>query len=1415
MPNLRPPQTGRRPLPLSADAKQKLLRRRVEEDKFDPFASDPNPEVNEWGRLALRSPSVDYAFALADLCAERSIGGENRLRVFYAGKTIIAYTRAYAMAKNDVDKAKARNALDEYVRWLVDVALAVPTQRNIAVALWAAAQDESDEPLVPHIDAPLIRRLLEAYRQPAEAATLVAGEKGSNSPLDDETAFDAAPASNPATHFDHPTTGKNDALSDVSETRADLNLPVMSQDQGESGAMSSLTHIEDNNSPPASLPSIPEDAADSTGYQHKPLPKAPMNLDEEYDFHIGQRIEGRYEVVDIRAGGMGVVYLCYDQDKREPVAIKTFKRSFLENERAIARFEHEAFTWIQLERHSNIVQARLVQNINQRPHIFLEHISGQEGIGVDLRSWIDHNRLTVAQSMLYGIHIALGMQHATTKVPRLVHRDLKPGNILVTHDGIAKITDFGLVRSLDASRAFDLPNGEGDGLDEENGGDTLGRLTRVNAAVGTPPYMSPEQCEAQDVDLRSDVYAFGIVLYEMLTGRHPFKNRANSWKEAHLKEIPDFDRAAKAKLPAALRGLVLQCMAKKPEDRPQTWMAVVETLSGIYRKEVGELPTLDNDGIALQARELMDKGYSLTELGRLEEALEAYDRAIQLQPDYAWAWARRARTLRLLERYEEALACYDRALTLDPNYAWAYNGKGIILDRLQRHEDALVCFTQATELNPRDVWYWYNRGDLLDKLGRRREAMDALQRGLSIDARHPNSHARLGQIYRTEKQYDAAIQAYEQAIRLSPEYAWAHNGCGLSLKALGRLNEAILSFRRATRYQPEVVWHWYNLAETLIMTGRYQEALPPAREATRMDPLHAPSWGKLGQVLRYLKRYEEALDAYERAVELDEKFDWALNGKGIILEQLERFDEALDCYRQAAIIDPDRDWYYYNQANVLMLLERFNEALPLLEHAIAINPDYARSHSLRGSVLRQMGRLNESLESLHKATRLDPGYAWAWNELGQTYEIMHRYEDALQAYVNVARHEPDKANPYYKQADVLVLLNRYDEALQAIERALRINGRSANFYAKHGQILRRLNRYDEALVSYTQAVEIDPAYAWAWSGRGLVLSDLSQGEEALRNFKRAIDLSPGDVWYWYNYAEELMRQGQADMALEALDEALHLNPTHAESWGKCGQALQQMGRLDEALAAYNKAIEFQPNYAWAWNARALTLRLLGQLEEALASYERALEIDPHSPWNHLNTLALLLDMGRLEEALRVAETAIQIAPHNATVWARRGQVLRRLKRHEAAVESYDRALKIDPDYAWCWNGKGMSMMELGHLDAALECFRQAVKFDERDAWFWHNLGDVQMRLNLWDEAEVSFGRALELDHYLEAARTKQAVVRDRLKRRKAPSRPKTPPPSSSTVDARGTRPADDLSSHANEAAPAEALPKPEGDDDNN
>lgn len=1324
------PQSGRRPAELLPDELRAILRKRHKADHFDYFATDPDSEIRLLGRLTLRRSDINDLFALGDLCAQRSVTDEGRLRVFYVGKTLIAYQKALQAAEEAADRDLARQLLHDYSQWVVNCAHAKPTPRNLSVALWALAEDNPGV----RLDRAALDALLEAYRDQMIASSDVDATHYAEPPHDlDDSAYLTQSA---ATVVDYRVEEKLLASNVEEEVESD-------ETRVERGAIQHQASVE----------------LDASGVKQGPLPRRTAESGED-EFDVGERIEDRYEVVDIRRGGMGIVYLCYDHDQREPVAIKTFQSRFLNNERAVTRFNNEAVTWVKLDKHRHVVHARLVQNINGRPHIFLEHISAEEGYSPDLRGWIDHHRLDMKHTIEFGLHIALGMQHATRKMPGLVHRDLKPANILITHDAIAKVTDFGLVRSLEIE---DIPIASEDSdIDDDPIPRTTVPLTRVGAIVGTAPYMSPEQCQSRPVDVRSDIYAFGCVLYEMLTGRHVFEaRRFREWLDAHVKWTPRFKPNELSSVPQPLRDLTLYCLEKVPDDRPSDWGVIVDWLSQTYEMVIGQPPVLEVTGPALEARELMDKGYSLTELGRLEEALEAYDSAIALKPDYAWAWARRGRTLRVLGRYNEALECYDRALEIQPQYAFAWNGKGIVLERMGRLEQSLACYEKAAEINPTDVWHWCNQADVLLSMNRHREAIPLLEKALQQDPAHPNSWAKLGQVYRLLQNYPESIKAYEQAIKLAPEYGWAHNGYGLSLKLNGQIEEALISFKRAARYDPNEVWHWYNVVETLILLKQYEDAVHPAQRATQVDPNHASSWSKLGQVLRYVRRYDEALNAYDRALALQPDSGWIINGKGIAYERMGRYEEALECYRIAA---EHGVWHaHYNQGNILVRLNRFEEAVPLLERATRVNPDHAKSWARLGSALRNLRRYDEALNAYRQATRLESDYAWAWNEQGITLEIIGRYEDALKAYRQASKYAPNDALYIYQQADLLVSHTQdHEQALDLLEQALRLDSRNPRIWAKHGQVLRRLNRFEDALNSYTRSIELDPSYAWAWNGRGLTLSALGDHEEALHCFQRAAEADPLDVWYWYNQGDEYIILGRMTEALTVLDHALKLNPNHADSWAKRGQALRRMGQLQEATAAYDQALRLNPSNDYAWNGRGLVLFAMGRREEALASYQRASEQDRTNILYYINQIDALLDMQRKEEALRVVDEAIQYHASNATLWARRGQVLRRMGDNETAIDSYQKALELDDTYAWAWNGQGLAFSALERWEEALACYELAVFYNENDSWFWHNYGEALMMLEDFEQAAAAFERALSINPNHEHSLEKLQYVRQEI-----------------------------------------------------
>jgi tetratricopeptide (TPR) repeat protein len=662
-------------------------------------------------------------------------------------------------------------------------------------------------------------------------------------------------------------------------------------------------------------------------------PPTPPIREISSKWKVGDKIANRYEIHQILGGGMGVVYICYDHQERGPLALKTFQDRYLGSPQMRDRFVREAETWVALEKHQNIVKAIAVQNFHGKPYITLEYIANPDLGGADLGRWIRRG-LEVPQVLNFAVQFCDGMDYAHKKVG-MVHRDIKPGNILVTQDKVVKITDFGLVKTA-------LSEASGEDFQETAGEEAVSdgvAFTRTGAAMGTPPYMSPEQCRnAKEVDIRSDIYAFGAVLFEMLTGRWVFNvTTPAAFVRCHLAESPPSPRTVVPDLPRDLEALVLRCLAKDPGERYPDFAALRVELAKIYHTLIGEELAPTVEGEALEAWEWSNKGGSLAELGHHEEAFGCYDRALALDPSHVNAWVNKGTSLDGLGRWEEALACYDRALALDPRDAKAYYNKGVALDKLGRRAEALVCIDRALAINPRYAKAWDNKGISLDDLGRREEALACFDRALALD----------------------------------PRYAKAWDNKGAALGALGRPEEALACFDRALALDPRYAKAWDNKGVALGALGRLEEALACFDRALALDPGFAHTWDDKGKALDDLGRREEALGCYDRALALDPSYVDAYYNKGVILANSGRFQEALDCFTKALAIDPSYVKAWSNKGVALDALGRRAEALVCIDRALALDPSYARAWYNRGVALANSGRFREALDCFTKVLEID------------------------------------------------------------------------------------------------------------------------------------------------------------------------------------------------------------------------------------------------------------------------------------------------------------------------------------------------------------------------------------------------------------------------------------------------------------
>jgi serine/threonine protein kinase/tetratricopeptide (TPR) repeat protein len=287
---------------------------------------------------------------------------------------------------------------------------------------------------------------------------------------------------------------------------------------------------------------------------------------------------GSYEILGpLGAGGMGEVYRARDTRLDRQVAIKILPEGTVENAELLGRFEREAKTLARLN-HPNVAVVHGFEHTGDHRYLVMELVEGET---LDRR--IPEGGLSTGTLLELAVPLAGALAEAHRH--GVVHRDLKPGNVMVSSEGRLKVLDFGLAK-LVADETV-APEAETRAAEEE--------LTRQGAVMGTFPYMSPEQVRGEVVDARSDVFSLGVVLYEMATGRRPFTGKGPDLVSAILRDTPPTVTELNPRLPGRLGGLIARCLAKDPAERPTDGGAVRDELADLQRAEI-TAPAADGSG---------------------------------------------------------------------------------------------------------------------------------------------------------------------------------------------------------------------------------------------------------------------------------------------------------------------------------------------------------------------------------------------------------------------------------------------------------------------------------------------------------------------------------------------------------------------------------------------------------------------------------------------------------------------------------------------------------------------------------------------------------------------------------------------------------------------------------------------------
>jgi eukaryotic-like serine/threonine-protein kinase len=889
-----------------------------------------------------------------------------------------------------------------------------------------------------------------------------------------------------------------------------------------------------------------------------------------------------YEILgELGRGGMGVVYLARQVDLKRRVALKMILAGFHADSRERARFRTEAEAVARLQ-HPHIVQIYEVGDLDGRPFFSMELVDGGS---------LDRTIAGTPQPPTRAAQLVETLARAMDHVHRhgIIHRDLKPSNVLLTVDGVPKITDFGLAKLLD------LGPGE----------------TPTDAFIGTPSYMAPEQASGQSraIGPGSDVYALGAILYEMLTGRPPF--RAETALDTALLVItqePVAPTRLQPKVPRDLETICLKCLEKEPRRRYpdageladdlarflagepirarpiSAWQrgvkwakrrpsaAALVAVSGVATLALLSLGLWFDaverhrlEGLRAEARQLISRGrvafaaedwqaarlHLASALAKLGPEPSLADAKAQVEPllavvnqrlaDQGVADRRRARR-RSFERWRDEVLFHgtmpvdvDAAVSMQRAESAAREALatvGLAIDTPEaRALDPPLSPDEEAEIIPGCY-------ELLLVLA------DALAQPLP--SRVPGDHR--GRVVR-------ALRILDRAAGLRPPTRAYHLRRSRFLASLGDEPAAMREKERAASLQPDGAIDYFLAgvdsflgSEGRSEPGALARAIDSFDHTLRLQPGHFWAGYYLAVCNLNSGRPDLAKAYLTTCLSRRPDFVWLYLLRGFALGKLREFPAAEADFQKASELGPNDDARYallVNRAAIRFHQAKFAAAAVDLDRAIALKPDGYRAHLNLALLLKERKKYDEAVAELDRAVRLGP-----------PAQVLADIRD--------------------ERAQVLLLGGRYDEAARACDEILSTRPGDAEAHGVRAAALLELGDYGEAARSFDRYLARGGApVPYAYRGRGLARMKLGDYEGALDDYTRALQFKPdGDLRAHRGWA--YFFAGAPRLALRDFDEAVRLNPENGDAYVGRGLARVTLGLHREAVADAEEALRRAP-----------------------------------------------------------------------------------------------------------------------------------------------------------------------------------------------------------------------------------------------
>jgi serine/threonine protein kinase/tetratricopeptide (TPR) repeat protein len=630
---------------------------------------------------------------------------------------------------------------------------------------------------------------------------------------------------------------------------------------------------------------------------------------------------------------MGEVWKAHDDNLDRDVAIKMLLRGALGNTTSRERFRREALVLSRLS-HPGVATIFDFDTRDGCEFLVMEYVAGGT-----LQSRLDAGPLPLDDVLTLGTAIADALDNAHRH--GFLHRDLKPGNVALTADGHPKILDFGIALLLSGEKA-------------------AGRITEAGMVLGSLPYMSPEQLLGDACDARTDIYALGVMLFEMLTGQRPFvKERSEALMFAIISNAAPPVRTLRPDAPEALDRLVMECLRKDPAQRPLSAAHVSQVLRGIHEgAPTGALPLPRRDVIRSIAV------LPLRNVSR-DPAQEYFADGMteSLISDLARVKALRVISRTSVMRYKDVAKSLPE-IACELNVDAVLEGSALLVgNRVRVSVQLISARTDET------LWAERYDRDLADLLGMQSELAETVTREIAIQ---------LSPMEATKLASRPAVNPEAHLEFLKSRHSFL---AGASPEAL---EVGLRHARRALELDPTSALAWTAVADCQIFRAIRGMAPPAeaaaaataaANRALQLDPTLADAYVSIGTILSHTGDLAGGLRALQKAVELNPGLASAHNLLGRALYSYERHEEALAAMNKSLSLDPQSMMIYTGVGDAYYFAREYEKSVFHYRMSIELDPRFDGAHTGLARSLEALGRFDEARAEYEEGRRLAGGVA--------------------------------------------------------------------------------------------------------------------------------------------------------------------------------------------------------------------------------------------------------------------------------------------------------------------------------------------------------------------------------------------------------------------------------------------------------